>query len=481
MRSQRWFAVLTVLMVGAVSGCGGNVFWDGASASYTLNDEDAQGEEDASSDDGAVREDGPDVLTGDSAPPVDRGPDANPPQDRVETDTLTDVLDTDVAGEDVVFVDEGDEGMVSIDVPLTGDVVDAGTAPDVSEDVAPPPDVTSPVDTTPSPDVVVMVDVGQDAGVPDVGFDATSVATDGGDAGPSDTGPTCPTGQTLCGGACISTASSVDHCGACGNVCGASPFANMTRACQTGQCGSVCSTGFANCDGLMGNGCEVDTRSSAQHCGACTRACALANATPSCLVGSCYIASCSTGFASCDGNEANGCEMDTRSSAQHCGACGRACSSTQQCIRGTCSAFVVNYARLASGVAVPGNGFPQGIYVAFSGAGYGATSCANGLIHLGGDSYQCVVAAPLTTDQIGSERVLLSIPGGCGLDAQIACPTAWPHAWSVYWYGQVYGASTQVRRRVSGIMGPAIEFIDRVTCRDFGFRQGCVGFYPPAP
>jgi hypothetical protein len=47
---------------------------------------------------------------------------------------------------------------------------------------------------------------------------------------------------------------------------------------------------------------------------------------------------CAPGFGDCDGNAANGCETDTRTSAAHCGMCGHACATGQVCVAGTCVA-----------------------------------------------------------------------------------------------------------------------------------------------
>jgi hypothetical protein len=46
---------------------------------------------------------------------------------------------------------------------------------------------------------------------------------------------------------------------------------------------------------------------------------------------------CATGMADCDGNPANGCEVDTRTSATNCGACAKACGGTATCSAGDCS------------------------------------------------------------------------------------------------------------------------------------------------
>ncbi len=118
--------------------------------------------------------------------------------------------------------------------------------------------------------------------------------------------------------------SSPTSCGACGARCAAP---NATSACVSGQCAiGACSQGFANCDGNVGNGCEVNLRESATNCGTCGNTCVLPNASPRCEQGACRVASCAAGFGDCDGNPANGCEVDTRSATLHCGRCSNACA-----------------------------------------------------------------------------------------------------------------------------------------------------------
>jgi hypothetical protein len=69
-----------------------------------------------------------------------------------------------------------------------------------------------------------------------------------------------------------------------------------------------CQQGYANCDGNPANGCEVNLTEDAAHCGACgTRCQAQGNATGVCVAGTCGTA-CPVGTYDCDGNPANGCE-----------------------------------------------------------------------------------------------------------------------------------------------------------------------------
>jgi hypothetical protein len=147
----------------------------------------------------------------------------------------------------------------------------------------------------------------------------------------------CGPGFTNCGGACVETASNPAHCGRCDNACATPP--NATRTCTGGTCGFTCTAGFADCNMNSADGCEVNTQTATAHCGGCGRVCAPANATPSCSAGVCGYTVCNPGFADCDGNRTNGCEVDLNSNPSHCGRCNNACApanATPACTMGAC-------------------------------------------------------------------------------------------------------------------------------------------------
>lgn len=137
----------------------------------------------------------------------------------------------------------------------------------------------------------------------------------------------------------VNTNTNVNHCGACGNVC-PSP-GGATPNCVNGVCGiSSCVPPTADCDGNAGNGCEVNTSNNTSHCGACGNACFVANGSASCNSGSCAVASCNSGFSNCDGLYSNGCEKNLNTDPLNCGTCGKVCSSnngTPGCSAGTCT------------------------------------------------------------------------------------------------------------------------------------------------
>lgn len=130
------------------------------------------------------------------------------------------------------------------------------------------------------------------------------------------------------------TATSADHCGACRERC---VLDNAPRvACVAGGCVVVaCSEAFADCDRNQLNGCEVNIRTSLTDCGACGARCEAANRSATCASGTCVRGRCFAGFSDCDAEAANGCETATTTDA-NCGACGRACPAGYRCNGVTC-------------------------------------------------------------------------------------------------------------------------------------------------
>ncbi len=76
-----------------------------------------------------------------------------------------------------------------------------------------------------------------------------------------DTGPECEDGQLACDGICEDVSTSVQHCGACGNMCG------LGSACSGGEC--IC----LNTQTWCGPGQCVNLETSRSHCGECGKTC----------------------------------------------------------------------------------------------------------------------------------------------------------------------------------------------------------------
>ncbi len=149
----------------------------------------------------------------------------------------------------------------------------------------------------------------------------------------------CPVGFTNCGGQCKDLLNDASNCGGCGNMC---MFPTSIGACINGQCQiAACISGFANCDNITANGCETDILNSPTNCGGCNIVCNLPNATSTCIAGQCMISSCAPGFANCNGLQADGCEVNITNSVNNCGACGNVCTPTANvtsvtCLNGNC-------------------------------------------------------------------------------------------------------------------------------------------------
>ena len=137
----------------------------------------------------------------------------------------------------------------------------------------------------------------------------------------------------------VALASNAAHCGSCATVCPAR--AGASAVCAGSVCGFSCASGFSNCNGVAGDGCETNLLTSAANCGACGDACVTPRATAVCASGGCQVGSCNAGYANCDGASDNGCETPTTADVLNCGACLRVCLSganaTPRCAAGSCS------------------------------------------------------------------------------------------------------------------------------------------------
>jgi uncharacterized repeat protein (TIGR01451 family) len=135
-------------------------------------------------------------------------------------------------------------------------------------------------------------------------------------------------------------ASDPSNCGTCGKSCD-SPHASSV--CQAGVCTiDVCAPGFSDCDGQQATGCEYQNTNfagDASNCGGCGVTCAPAHATGACLSGVCAIGSCNAGRADCNGVVGDGCEYNTgffQSDRNHCGNCATQCDASSVCQGGSC-------------------------------------------------------------------------------------------------------------------------------------------------
>jgi len=162
----------------------------------------------------------------------------------------------------------------------------------------------------------------------------------------------CGAGQTYCNGACASTGSDPNNCGQCSNVCTkgticasgqcTAPLPNGAACVAASQClSNTCTAGFCvapACGPLqtLCNGVCESLETDPNNCGSCGNVCRTNNDTASCQQGICAIQSCNPGFADCNQNPADGCEVNLNNNALNCGVCGNACISGQTCNNGAC-------------------------------------------------------------------------------------------------------------------------------------------------
>jgi hypothetical protein len=170
--------------------------------------------------------------------------------------------------------------------------------------------------------------------------------------GPHTTGAACVNG--MCALACVNgyadcdkmsndgceavVQNDINNCGGCGVPC--TKGANVASVtCTNAMCGiGSCNPGFNDCDMQYADGCEANFTNDPNNCGGCGMKCPLnANvATDKCTNSACGVATCNAGFADCDGNFANGCEINTTTDSNHCGNCQTVCANNGQCANGLC-------------------------------------------------------------------------------------------------------------------------------------------------
>ncbi len=162
---------------------------------------------------------------------------------------------------------------------------------------------------------------------PDASLDATAEA--GADAAtpdvpPADSPPAPEASVDAAPDVCVSS----DSANCCGVRCRTLPHAG-TPACVRGVCGTVCDPSFGDCDGNAANGCEVDLRGDVSNCGMCGRSCPSGQV---CANANCA-ARCPAGFADCTGS----CRS-LSSDPANCGRCNARCEARPHAVANGCGA-----------------------------------------------------------------------------------------------------------------------------------------------
>ena len=152
----------------------------------------------------------------------------------------------------------------------------------------------------------------------------------------------CPEGFAACdadptNGCDTDIDNSLDACGGCGSRCA---FDNATAVCESGVCKlAACANGFADCNGDPSDGCEVNLQNDPLNCNGCGTQCLTTNANAACVNGACTIVECAPGHLNCDNQFATGCEVDFLNDPAHCGGCNRICdyaNASASCVGGDC-------------------------------------------------------------------------------------------------------------------------------------------------
>lgn len=140
----------------------------------------------------------------------------------------------------------------------------------------------------------------------------------------------CEAGQGCCDDTCVDILANDAHCGACGLPCG------PNQQCNSGGC--VCIPGFADCDNDPTNGCEVNTDSELSDCGACGVTC---GSGESCQAGECVCGSSTgSGQPACGGGDVCCGDACVAPNDPAC-ACGEQpnCNNDELCCNNTCTAI----------------------------------------------------------------------------------------------------------------------------------------------
>ena len=152
----------------------------------------------------------------------------------------------------------------------------------------------------------------------------------------------CQANETKCGVTCVDVKTDAKNCGKCGGACG------VGFLCNAGACALDCGVTKTACGSSDDAGADagavcVDTKTDALNCGTCGNDCTAQTKPPKaqlgCVAGTCGITTCDVGYADCNKLVPDGCEVDTTSDAANCGKCGTVCGvSTPVCGQGVCIA-----------------------------------------------------------------------------------------------------------------------------------------------
>lgn len=135
----------------------------------------------------------------------------------------------------------------------------------------------------------------------------TGVDCGGGTCPPCSNGQGCLTASDCQSGNCVGGICQPQNF--CTSAANCPPRPNASASCVANQCQYACNTGYADCNSIAADGCEVNVLNDVNNCNACGLSCPnRPNATRVCVNGACGFI-CNPGFTDCDGNPVNGCEV----------------------------------------------------------------------------------------------------------------------------------------------------------------------------
>ncbi len=281
----------------------------------------------------------------------------------------------------------------------------------------------------------------------------------------------------------VDLGSDPNNCGACNNVCPTG--GNGTATCTNGMCGLDCPAGTGDCNGNPADGCEVNTQTSVTHCGACDHACSNTNASNvACTAGAC-VPTCMAGFGNCATPMApamdDGCETNTGTAADHCGACGRACSGTnvasRSCVGGVCdSACDIGFANCTQPAAGNDDGCELNVQTNDTNCGSCGNDCSGGLDCDRGPLAQKVCGCS-NNNECGNNGACNTGTGVCTC-SNVACATGELCAGGACSCngGSSCGAGNLCCQSPAGCVDPATDPLNCGACgRECPFGFACAG------
>jgi hypothetical protein len=149
----------------------------------------------------------------------------------------------------------------------------------------------------------------------------------------------CPAGQIVCSSGCVDPMTDNNNCMTCGTTC------VRGQSCVSGVC--QCPSGQTVCPGsdggIVGDAATIaiapycaDLNNDPSNCNTCGTSCEAKHDTPGCANGACTVGTCENGFADCNHDPSDGCEVYTQTDISHCGACNTPCTGGELCSNGNC-------------------------------------------------------------------------------------------------------------------------------------------------